>query len=463
MNSKITNLKNNADQEFLLKLDGQWMTYLIDNSDLLRILRSFPPNKQVTFGGNICRIAEVIFSVSESCKNETEFTIDTIIGNANLKEYQEIAQALGQSDTILGSKSVINTLDLFLRAGLVTQTSDSGHFKITKRDQAMIGDLFSIGFAPRWGRTGFLRFLLENQIRTVQWCCLQTADRPFIRTEDVVDLCGLSYDDCKRALDTLSTDGRYREKQLTKSYHQGLQGEWRYEIGVLGRTSKRLTTTAAQKMLEELLRGYKRYKNYELSVRDTIVEILKEHKGLSGADLCALLKDFGFSCTQSNVYNHLAVLKKGNIIEVKKHVAKLHNKRSNDYALVEKDASTSKEQLLKEIKDLINQIGVKVGEDFFLEAREKRIKPFMLRLFYRQLCDTIIARDTNDFISWQLWNSLLNNLDADVSSNPESKLNSLKSKRPGEGRFCISPMFLITLNLLRSKGLGGSPNKLLSN
>ena len=235
--------------------------------------------------------------------------------------------------------------------------------------------------------------------------------------------------------------------ELSKS-DRAENGQLDYVLGKYRLKNGSGIPTEEEKMLEELSRGYQDHQNHRPTKKDYIIEILKEHESLSGAELHRHLIKLGINCTDKAVYHHLGILKHANKIE--DDPKKVNDGRTQKVRLVEENEKLAKTVLLKNIRKAFNQAEINVEEEFFNKAKKTTVAN--LRVFYRQLNDVVLAKDKHEYSSYQLWTDLFSQMDPtkgfaeNVSKFVSSKSNlEAEIKRTTE-EYNISPALLLLLH-----------------
>ncbi len=206
-------------------------------------------------------------------------------------------------------------------------------------------------------------------------------------------------------------------------------------------------------MLNELLCGYEEYLNHRQPIKYYIVEILKEHESISGAELHRHLKELGINCTDKAVYYHLKLLRNGKAEKIENaDTIRASDGRSQNVRFVEADEKSIQIVLLKNIKKTLKQAKINVDEEFFNDAEDTSI--VKLRVFYRQLNDVVLGKDKHEYSSFKLWVELLSNLE---TTELHEVLSEFLSKKPVTeadiqkitNDYRISPALLLILHFFK--------------
>ncbi len=401
----------------------------MDLGKLSLILKTFSPVDGLKYGENVYRVAEGVYILSD----KASFSVEELIHYINEESVHHDKKPLKNED-------IQKIFDKIVEAGLSKEATGESLrsnkcFKSDNISRAILSDFFTIDWVPRNGKSGFGSFLFQCHLRTVEWCCIYLAGKTF-SVEEISALSGLKHTVCVNSLHELSKSDRAENGQLD------------YVLGKYRLKNGSGIPTEEEKMLEELSRGYQDHQNHRPTKKDYIIEILKEHESLSGAELHRHLIKLGINCTDKAVYHHLGILKHANKIE--DDPKKVNDGRTQKVRLVEENEKLAKTVLLKNIRKAFNQAEINVEEEFFNKAKKTTVAN--LRVFYRQLNDVVLAKDKHEYSSYQLWTDLFSQMDPtkgfaeNVSKFVSSKSNlEAEIKRTTE-EYNISPALLLLLH-----------------
>jgi DNA-binding PadR family transcriptional regulator len=392
---------------------------MIENFEqgLTAIMKTFPPSSSLHFGENHYRI---ISGVLDLGKKKESFSTAELVKYVN--EYPV------WRDKPVEAKEVRNVLEKLERENLVIKQLKET-YKISSLALESLGEFFSLHWRPRGGRTGFMSYLLQSKHRTIQWCCIYSASKVINPTE-LSKLSDLDLNTCKMFLERLA-----RRNQLKRI------GRYRYIV-------------IEEKILRDLMFGYQRYRYTKPTIKDNILEIMLDHEKMSGKEICEHLNKFGINCHPTTVYTHLRNLEEQKILRKAGRV----RRRAIDeiyYALNYEDVESYKKELLQQIREAFNKVGINVKDGFFVNAIKQ--DPHSLRVFLKQLMNCITAHDEHEDASYDLWRALASSLLEKDFPIVVSKFLLIKSKEERERELRtlvkqhnISPALLSMLLLFQS-------------
>ena len=360
---------------------------------LIAIMKTFHPSVSLHFGKEYYRVISGILDLG---KKKDSFSTEELIKYIN--EFSV------WRDKPAEAREVRNVLEKLERGGLITKHPKE-NYKISSSALESLGEFFTLHWRPRGGRTGFMSYLLQSKQRTIQWCCIYLGSKSIDPTE-VSKLSGLGFDTCRMFLERLV--GRHQLKRIR-----------RYQYTVI----------QEKEILKDLMSGYQRYCYTRPTIKDNILEIMLDHDKMSGKEIHEHLKMLGIYCNPSTVYTHLRNLKKQKTIREAGHIERRAIPEKY-YALNYVDVESHKKELLEQIQETFNKVGIIVKGEFF-ESVDKQ-KPHTIRVFLRQLMFSIAAQDEHDYSSWQLWMALADGLVEEGFPMIVSKFLSIKSKKRQE-------------------------------
>jgi len=390
-------------------------------SKILAIMKTFFPSDGVRFGQSVYRVADGAYTLSM----KPSFSIKELVRYVNVDSVWR--------DRPLKIEDITNIFSKMVESGLITKLA-TGDYTISDISKTILAEFFTLDWAPRVGRTGFRNFLLQSKLRTVQWCCIYLRIGKFGKGQ-VSRLSGLDVDTCRTFLERLTSNGQLRRV-----------GHDRYRL------------SKEDKIMKELVSGYNRYQFPRSSMRDHIIEIMKEHDKISGKDLYKHLQLLGYTCRDKVVYYHLRKLKEEKkIVEVNRIERRAIPEKYLSW--VEEDEDSSKRELLSYIQKIFGKVGIVVGNEFLTNALKNKV--YVLRVFHRQLWCVTLAEDEHDYSTWRMWTDMFNHLDKKGFSEVVSEFLSIDSMPEQEKAmretlqiYKISPALLSLLRFFQDKRIG---------
>ena len=380
---------------------------------LIAIMKTFHPSSSLHFGEEHYRVISGILDLG---KNKETFSTEELVKYVN--EYPV------WRDKPVEAREVRNVLEKLERGDLITKRPKE-NYKISSSALEYLGEFFSLHWRPRGGRTGFMSYLLQSKQRITQWCCIYLGSK-VIDPIEVSKLSELDLDTCRMFLERLVR--RHQLKRIRR---------YRYMV------------IREKEILQDLMFGYQRYRYTRPTIKDNILEIMLDHEKMSGKEIYEHLTRLGITCDRSTVYTHLRNLEKEKVLREAGRV----RRRAIDeiyYALNYEDAESYKKELLKQIRETFNRIGINVKDEFLINAVKQ--KPHSIRVFLKQLVYGITIQDEHEDSSCDLWSALTSSLLEKDFPIIVSKFLSIESKEEREKelrslikRHNISPALLSML------------------
>lgn len=336
---------------------------------LITIMKTFHP---VELKNNIITIYLTLFSIIQTTEKNS-FSIN------------EIIDRIKKNDTKFDKPSenkVIWILDKLEKKDLIQKGSDQ-RYQLSSLSITAINEFFPFSFEPRKGKSGFENFLRNKDERIIQWSCLFKAPEQF--TSEVIEqLSGIDAKNCTAYLDRL-----YRKNQLER------KGK-KYN----------LTKAGEERVFKKLLREYRRYCFTKPQIIDYIMELLCTHGKMSGKEIVEHLKSQGKDFDRTTVYKNLKSLESCNAVIVADRV-KRRAIEEVYYEPIYEGVEIMKEQILSDIKELFQKVGINVRVEFFEKAKEQQ--PHVLNIFRMQLF-TFVSLDAHYNSTCNLWENFRENL-----------------------------------------------------
>lgn len=395
---------------------------------LMAIMKTFHPSSTLRFGGDHYRAISGILDLG---KMNGFFSVEELVKYVN--DYPV------WRDKPVEEREVRNVLEKLEKGDLLTKHLGR-NYEISSSAIESIGEFFSLHWRPRGGRTGFMSYLLQGKQRTIQWCCIFLGSKA-IESAEVSKISELDLDKCTSFLERLV--GRHQLKRIGRHY----------------------AIIKEKEILQDLMSGYQRYRYTRPTIKDYILEIMLDHEKMSGKEIYDHLKRLDINCDRSTVYTHLRNLEKEKVVEKADHVRRRAIEEVY-YALNYEDAEAYKKELLKEIGEIFQKVGINVKDEFFLNAAKQ--KPHSIKVFHKQLL-YCITQDEHDDSSCDLWGTLTSSLLEKDFPILVTKFLSIKSKKEREKELRrlvkqhnISPALLSMLLLFLTEKLLSSSNNLNS-
>jgi len=380
-------------------------------------MKTFNPSIRLHFGEDNYRVISGILDLG---KAKESFTTEELVKYVN--EYPV------WREKPIEEKEVRNVLEKLAKSDLITKYFEE-NYKITSPAQESIAEFFSLHWRPRGGRTGFMSYLLQSKYRTIQWCCIYLGSN-VIEAAKVSELSELDLDTCITFLEKLVR--RYQLKRIVKH---------------------RYTVMNEKEIFRDLMLGYQQYCYTRPTIKDNILEIMLDHEKMSGKEIYQHLKKRGINCDPSTVYTHLRNLEKEKGL---KKVGKVRRRAIEEvyYALNYEDAESYKKELLKQMKEIFNRVGINLKDEFFINAVKR--EPHSIRIFLRQV-SCITTQDEHEDSSCDLWRTFMSSLREKDFPLLVSRFLLIKSEEESEKELRslvkehnISPALLSMLLLFRT-------------
>ena len=333
--------------------------------------------------------------------------------------------------------------------GLI-EKNDEGKYFLYEESRTALSHFFALSWAPRSGRTGFRKFLLQTKPKKVKWACLYLSSNVFGPYE-VSDAANIdSALECDKYLTKLSRDGALVR---TGTYSKNLNGFALYRLN------------NEEKIIDDLIRKLsEQYSDYQAPrkpfIKDRVIEVLQEHGKLSFENLCKhlqLLSDLKQISVFSRqvVYHYVDELAENGKVKVWE-IPSEFGKPRKWLQWIEKEDEAEREALENCLRDLLTKVGIMPKEDFFTNLSKN--ETHVLRVFINQISCLLFAQDDHEHLSWQMWTDLVNNFDKQHTSASLFEFISAKSKiraeagiKQLEDTYEDSPALLATLRFFNLK------------